>query len=236
MPPAGSNKPGPGSNKPGPGNVTAKGAGLKTSEPKKVKVVQDDRDIFQEILAKEREISPWNAAILPTFAVLLLGSGITCIIVGGVRGMSDLIVLGAMFLIGAVVFGFMMFVLVCRPYCSRNQVNVFEDNETVHAYKPAPTSQFTDYFNADMDEDLTQAGNKPGPSENQLYGNARSALSTPATTTNVHFESETDTSYGSPPPPPIAIPSEAGKRNPVYNLDIDAATKRTQEMSDLELL
>ena len=234
MPQAASNKSGPGSNKPGPGNVGTKGTGTKTSEPKKVKVSQDDRDIFQEILAKEREISPWSAVILPTFAVLLLGGGIACIIVGGVKDIPDLIVLGVMFLIGAVVFGFMMFVAVCRPCCSRNQVNTFEDFETTHAYKPPPTP--TDYFNADFDDDLTQVRNKPGPPENELYGKARSKLSTPATVTNVHFESETDTSYGSPPPPPVAIPRETGERGPVYNLDVDTAAKRNQEMSELELL
>lgn len=231
MPPAASNKSGPGSNKPGPGNV-----GTKTSEPKKVKVFQNDRDIFKEILAKEREISPWSAVILPTFSVLLLGGGIACIIVGGVMNIPDLFVLGAMLLIGAVVFGFMTFVAVCRPCCSRNQVSTFEDFETTHAYMPASTSKFTDYFNADFDEDLTEAGNKPGPPEKELYGKARSKLSTPATVTNVHFESETDTSYGSPPPPPVAIPSETGERNPVHNVDVDTAVKRDQDISELELL
>ena len=233
MPPAASNK--PGSNKLGHGNVGTKGPGTKPSESKKVKVAQDDRDIFHEILAKEREISPWSAVILPTFSVLLLGAGITCIIVAGVKSIPDLFVLGGMLLVGAAVFGFMAFVAVCRPCCSRNQVSTFEDFEPTHAYRPV-TPKFPDYFNADFDEDLTQARSKPGPPENQLYGNARSRLTTPATVTNVHFDSETDGSFGSPPPPPVAIPSETVEGEPVYNLDVDAAAKRNQEMSDLELL
>lgn len=230
MPPPGSNKPGHANvAKTGPGNVVK----VKFSEAKKVKVVQEERDIFQELLVKEREISPWSAIFLPTLAVVLLALGITCIVMGGVVEIPDLIVLGVMFLIGAVIFGFMMFVVVCRPYCSRNQVYTYDDEkDTTQLNQPNSNLQNADYFyGVDPDEDLVDARNRPGPTENELYGR-RSIPQTPATATDVNLEPESDT----PPPPQVALPSNPGKISPVYTIDVDDASRKTKEMKDLELL
>lgn len=233
MPPAGSHKP-------GQGNVATKEQVGKFSDAKrgkvkakKPKVFQDGKDILQELLTKKQETSTWSVIILPIFSVILLGLGIAGIILGGVKTVPDLIVLGAMFLAGSVVFGLMLFFVVCRPCCSRNQVYTYEYKESKETFKPAPSTQLLDYlYENDLDEDLTQARNKPGPSEDQLYGSSRSNTSTPATTTNVKLQPESDT----PPPPQVAIPRDPRKQSPVYTLDVDDAAKRTHEMKELRLL
>ena len=205
----------------------------KPSETKKVKAIQEEHDIFQELLAKERETSTWSAISLPTIAVLLLGVSIALIVLGGTLEIQDFFILGAVLLIGSVMFGLMAFVVVCRPYCSRNQVSAYEYEDSTQQHNSTAIPPPVDYFyGQNSDEDLIDARSKPGPSEDQLYG-TRNIPPTPATATDVNLEPESHT----PPPPRVAIPNKPHtSKGPVYTINMDEASTKNKDMNDLELL
>ena len=208
---------------------------VKISESKKVKVVKEGKDILQELLAKEREISPWSAVSLPTLGLLLLAAAIVLIVLAGTLNIPDFFILGGIFIAGFVVFAIMTFIQVLRPYCSRNQVSAYEYAEHSHGHEPTTEAvpPQADYFNAnDLDDDLTNARNKPKPSGHQLYGH-RSIPPTPATATDVNLEPECYT----PPPPKLAIPNNPGtSKTPVHTVQMEDASQSPKEMSNLELL
>lgn len=181
----------------------------------------------------------WNIVCLPLLGFSLVGLGLTLIIIGAVKDIEDLVLLGCIFSVGSTVFFVLMYTAVCRPVCQRNIVQTFDLVDTKKEVRPnsnKPTGTVdTEYYNTafDHDEDLIREKSRQKPSENQLYGEKmRSFLATPATTTDVTFYTDDP---GTPPPPRLALPSDPGdKKNAVFTMDV--TKEMTKDISQLELL
>lgn len=214
---------------------------VKFAEKKHIKVYAD----VPQILATDDK--KWNTMCLPFLGFSVLAFGLALIIVGVVKNIEDLIILGCLFSVGSMIFFVILYATCCRPMFQRNIIQTFDSLQTHDTQSHTrPLSDYSakaklsdqDYFNSGFDpnEDLVSARNRPQPSENQLYGEKmRSFLATPATTADVHFFNE---DQDTPPPPRLALPSEPGdKTNSVYTMDIDQALQgKSKEMSNLELL
>lgn len=184
----------------------------------------------------------WNVICLPLLGCSLLAFGLTLVIVGSVKDIEDLIILGCIFGIGSVVFFFIMYTAVCRPMCQRNIIQTFnmvdKSKDTRPSSNKSTTHSDLEFYNTAFDpyEDLMKAKTRPQPTEDQLYGERmRSFLTTPATTSDVTFYNDAP---GTPPPPRLALPSDVGsKDNPVYTMELSKdMTQKSQDISRLELL
>ena len=184
----------------------------------------------------------WNVCCLPLMAVLLLVLGTALIVVAAVKYVPDLYLLGAIFIVGGILFFLIMYVSVCKKYCRKNSVKTYE-HELVERPQPAKAIQavqavpseptFGGYINRkfDSNEDLLEINNRFTPTEDQLYAkHARAFLATPATSKDVRFESPP----GTPPPPRIALPAKAGDKSRVV-YDSDTEQRRTP-VDDVDLL
>ena len=187
----------------------------------------------------------WNILGLPILGTLLLCLAILLIIVGSVKKINDLIILGSLFLFGSLVFYVLMYIKVCLPMCQRNVVNTYDFSndlqlDEVKETRPSTSNNF--YYNATFEEDteILQGKDRPVPHDNQLYGNKmRQFLGTPATTSNLKlYEDDEDDVRRTPLPPRLALPSDPNDSNSsVFTMDVEKEmAKYAKEMSTLELL
>jgi hypothetical protein len=204
---------------------------VKFSEKKNVRV-------YAPATLKSTIDKKWSIICLPLLGFFLVAFGLALIIVGAVKNIEDLILLGCIFGAGSLIFFFLLYTSVCRPMCQRNVIETFDMVEKSHDLRPTSGKSSAEYYNAAFDpkEDLVNAKNKPQPTENDLYGEKmRSFLATPMTTSGVLLYSD---SPDTPPPPRIALPSDPGdSKQSVFTMDVDDNLKdKSHDISQLELL